>query len=49
VEKVPPWWLLKKKHAMFYNGFGRGDFGHRFGDALSKTERKAVIEYLKTL
>jgi mono/diheme cytochrome c family protein len=24
---VPPWWLMKKKHAMFYNGFGRGDFG----------------------
>lgn len=24
---TPPWWLLKKKHAMFYNGFGRGDFG----------------------
>ena len=24
---VPPWWLLKKKNAMFYNGFGRGDFG----------------------
>jgi mono/diheme cytochrome c family protein len=24
---VPPWWLLRKKHAMFYNGFGRGDFG----------------------
>lgn len=24
---VPPWWLLKKKHGMFYNGFGRGDFG----------------------
>ncbi|MFI5152316.1 MAG: hypothetical protein ACHQET_03225 [Chitinophagales bacterium] len=23
---VPPWWLLRKKHAMFYNGFGRGDF-----------------------
>jgi mono/diheme cytochrome c family protein len=23
---VPPWWLMKKKHAMFYNGFGRGDF-----------------------
>ncbi len=23
---VPPWWLLKKKHAMFYSGFGRGDF-----------------------
>ena len=24
---VPAWWLLNKKHAMFYNGFGRGDFG----------------------
>ncbi len=24
---VPAWWLLKKNHAMFYNGFGRGDFG----------------------
>jgi len=24
---TPPWWLLRKKHAMFYNGFGRGDFG----------------------
>ncbi|SRR5579871_63235 len=23
---VPAWWLLKKKHGMFYNGFGRGDF-----------------------
>ncbi|MEO6915904.1 MAG: hypothetical protein ABI151_09880, partial [Chitinophagaceae bacterium] len=21
------WWLLKKKNAMFYTGFGRGDFG----------------------
>jgi mono/diheme cytochrome c family protein len=24
---VPAWWLLKKKHAMFYTGAGRGDFG----------------------
>jgi mono/diheme cytochrome c family protein len=24
---TPPWWLMKKKNAMFYNGFGRGDFG----------------------
>lgn len=24
---VPAWWILKKKNAMFYNGFGRGDFG----------------------
>lgn len=22
---VPAWWLLKKKNAMFYNGFARGD------------------------
>jgi hypothetical protein len=24
---TPAWWMLKKKNAMFYNGFGRGDFG----------------------
>lgn len=23
---VPPWWNLKKKHAMFYTGYGTGDF-----------------------
>lgn len=23
---VPPWWVLKKKNAMFYAGNGRGDF-----------------------
>lgn len=23
---VPAWWLLKKKHALYYNGLGRGDF-----------------------
>jgi len=23
---VPPWWLLKKKNAMFYTGVGRGDY-----------------------
>jgi mono/diheme cytochrome c family protein len=23
---VPPWWNMKKKNAMFYNGMGRGDF-----------------------
>ena len=23
---VPPWWVLKKKNAMFYAGIGRGDF-----------------------
>jgi hypothetical protein len=24
---APAWWLLRKKNAMFYTGFGRGDFG----------------------
>ena len=24
---VPPWWHLEKKHAMFYAGIGRADFG----------------------
>ncbi len=24
---VPPWWHLRKKHALYYNGMGRGDFG----------------------
>jgi hypothetical protein len=24
---VPAWWLLKKKHALYYNGLGTGDFG----------------------
>lgn len=24
---TPPWWLLRKKNAMFYSGLGRGDFG----------------------
>ncbi|MES2622272.1 MAG: c-type cytochrome [Bacteroidota bacterium] len=23
---IPPWWHMKKKNAMFYNGMGRGDF-----------------------
>jgi len=23
---VPPWWHMKKKHALYYNGMGRGDF-----------------------
>ncbi|MCA9309715.1 MAG: c-type cytochrome [Phycisphaerales bacterium] len=23
---VPPWWHLKKKHALYYTGMGRGDF-----------------------
>ena len=28
---------------------GKGAFGHRFPAALSETEKRAVLEYLKTL
>jgi hypothetical protein len=28
---------------------GYGNYGHTFGDVLTDAERKAVIEYLKTL
>jgi hypothetical protein len=28
---------------------GYGNYGHYFGDKLSDAERKAVLEYLKTL
>ena len=38
---VPAWWLLKKKNAMFYNGFGRGDFGRFL--MLSNLDRKSVV------
>ena len=43
---VPAWWLLKKKHGMFYNGFGRGDFG-RFlmaSNLLTVTDTTEAIE-----
>jgi cytochrome c5 len=43
---VPPWWLLKKKNAMFYNGFGRGDFG-RFlmaSNLLTVTDTNEAVE-----
>jgi mono/diheme cytochrome c family protein len=58
---VPPWWLLKKKNGMFYNGFGRGDFA-RFlmaSNLLTVTDTAEasevdshfgdVLAYLKTL
>ena len=40
---VPAWWLLKKKHAMFYSGIGRGDFG-RFLMASNLLTVKDTIE-----
>ena len=40
-----------QKRAVLYDTTlrGYGNRGHTFGDALSTDERKAVIEYLKTL
>ncbi len=43
---VPALWLLKKKNAMFYNGFGRGDFG-RFlmaSNLLTVTDTSEAVE-----
>ncbi len=43
---VPAWWLLKKKNGMFYNGFGRGDFG-RFlmaSNLLTVTDTSEAVE-----
>ncbi len=31
------------------SGFGRGNSGHQFGDNLTKLERRAVMEFLKSL
>jgi cytochrome c2 len=48
---TPPWWTLRKKNGMFYNGFGRGDFG-RFLMASNllttkdSTEARAVDEHM---
>ncbi|WP_207493367.1 c-type cytochrome [Aridibaculum aurantiacum] len=58
---VPAWWLLKKKNAMFYTGFGRGDFSKflmasnllTVSDTTEAAEVYAhfadVLAYLKTL
>jgi RoxA-like, cytochrome c-like len=58
---VPPWWVLKKKHAMFYAGTGRGDFARimmasslvTMQDATEASEIDRhfvdVLAYLKTI
>lgn len=58
---VPAWWLLKKKNAMFYSGFGRGDFGTFLMGAILLTVNDTVhankvnehmddvLSYLKSL
>ncbi|HEX5668155.1 MAG TPA: hypothetical protein VFX73_05075, partial [Chitinophagaceae bacterium] len=48
---VPAWWLLKKKNAMFYSGFGRGDFGRFLMGAIlltvnDTTHANKVNEYM---
>ena len=45
---VPAWWLLKKKNAMFYNGFGRGDFS-RFLMASNLLTVKDTVESAEVL
>jgi len=45
---VPAWWLLKKKNAMFYSGFGRGNFA-RFlmaANLLTVTDTSEAAEVL---
>lgn len=58
---VPAWWLLKKKNAMFYNGFGRGDFAQfmMLSNILTTTDTSEarsvsehfgdVLAYIKTI
>ncbi len=42
---VPPWWVLKKKNAMFYGGFGRGDFSrYIMASSLLTMENKEKAE-----
>lgn len=44
---VPAWWLLKKKHAMFYAGIGRGDYA-KFLMATSLLTMKDTSEAVVT-
>jgi hypothetical protein len=45
VKEVPG----NKKNIYNTDKPGYGNYGHYFGDMLTEKERKAVIEYLKTL
>jgi mono/diheme cytochrome c family protein len=44
--KLPP---IERRKMYDTTQIGRGNGGHTFGDKLSEDERRAVIEYLKTL
>ena len=58
---VPPWWHLKKKNALYYNGMGRGDFTKLLMQASTQgikdsTEARAiqqnfidVLAYIETI
>ena len=58
---IPPWWHLKKKNSLYYNGMGRGDFTKLLMQASTQgikdsTEARAiqqnfidVLAYLETL
>ena len=46
VAKLPP---IERRKIYDTAEPGRGNGGHTFGDALTEEERRAVIEYLKTL
>ena len=58
---VPAWWLMRKKHALYYNGLGVGDFGRlsmasSLVSMLDSTEARKIdarfpdiMAYLRTL
>jgi len=58
---IPPWWHLKKKNALYYNGMGRGDFTKLLMQASTQgvkdsTEARAiqqnfidVLAYIETI
>jgi len=50
-DSVPPSAKSPAERRQFFNAgdFGKSAAGHRFPDALNEEERRAVLEYLKTL
>ena len=51
---VPPWWRMKKKHAMFYNAAGRGDHARiMMSESLvctdTLTEARVIDAYFKDI
>ena len=46
LDKTPP---IERRKVYDTTKPGRGNGGHTYGDGLSDAERRAVIEYLKTL